>query len=518
MNEPTEIVTGSPQFLVQVLEALADPVFVKNEDHVWVFVNEAFCRFHGHPRAALLGKSDFEFSPDDEARVFWAIDDKVFHSGQTIENEETFTGPDGVTKTISTKKSLVTTTSGKKLLVGVIRDLTELKEKERQLREARDRAESADSAKTRFLARMSHEFRTPLNGIIGITDLLLDRRLEPDLHEQIQLVRESSSHLLRLVNDLLHFSPLRAGGPERPPEEFKWRNLVTSLHSFFDPLVRKESLSFYTELSVDIPESVIGDPRGLRQVLINLVGNALKFTPAGGEVTLRVQNLGQSKIRFSVQDTGIGIDLHEQGRIFEPFVKLTPFAKGTGLGLTVVKELLSTMGSELQVESEPGKGSKFSFVLNLPTASKSRPTARPQALELSPMPGFKVLVVEDDKVSQKVAVLTLRRLQCEVSAVDNGAEALDYLQHSTPDLVLLDCQMPVMDGFEFCRRLREWENQQARERLPVVALTAHALEEERRRCLDVGMDHWLTKPLQRGEVWNVLSAYYQAKQQADGLT
>lgn len=511
MSDSPEIGSNSPQFLVEILEALADPVFVKDENHNWVLVNDAFCRFLSLPREKLLGKTDFDYLPAAEAEVFWAIDDEVFRTGRTVENEESLTGPDGQTRTISTKKSLFVTSDGHKLLVGTIRDLTELKQKEKELREARDRAESADSAKTLFLARMSHEFRTPLNGIIGLTDLLLDRNLDPEVNEQLQLVRESSAHLLRLVNDLLHFSPLRAGGPERPPEEFHLPELVTSLRSFFEPLVQKKALTFQTDLDQEVPALVLGDPRALRQILINLVGNALKFTPAGGGVTLAARPAGELQIEFSVTDTGIGIDKSEQKRIFEPFVKLTPFAKGTGLGLTVVKELLGSSGSELRLESTPGRGSRFSFTLKFLPATVPERRERPPLFKPSPLPGFKVLVVEDDQVSRQVAVHTLKKMGCDTAAVDNGAEALKYLEQDTPDLILLDCQMPVMDGYEFCRELRRMEAEQKRERLPVVALTAHALEEERRRCLEVGMDHWLTKPLQRGEVWNILVAYYHAE-------
>lgn len=516
MTEPSNIGPLSSIFPIEILEALADPVFVKDEQHRWVLLNDAFCRFVGQPREALLGKSDFDFLPADQAEVFWAKDTEVFETGRTIENEELFTSSDGTIRTISTKKSLLTTSDGRKVLVGVIRDLTELKEKERELREARDRAERADSAKTLFLAQMSHEFRTPLNGIIGLTDLLLDRDLDSDVAEQLHLVRESSGHLLRLVNDLLHFSPLRAGGPERPPEKFHLRELVTSLHSFFEPLAVKARLRFQIQLADNVPLGVVGDPKALRQVLLNLVGNSLKFTPAGGEVRLEVESLPEHITRFRVVDTGIGISAGQQEEVFKPFVKLTPFAKGTGLGLTVVQELVQAMKGSLHLESLPGSGSVFTIEIPLQPYSVENKTNRPKTeRNLAQLKGFKVLVVEDDAVSQKVAVLTLRKLGCEVALVNHGQEALEYLQTATPDLILLDCQMPVMDGFEFCRRLREWENTSPRPRLPVVALTAHALEEERRRCLEVGMDHWLTKPLQRGEVQNVLSAYYQAKLESE---
>jgi len=506
----------APSYLGQILDAVADPIFVKDKEHRWVYVNAAFCRFLGHTKEELLGRSDFDFIPQAEAQVFWEKDDEVFRTGVTLENEERFTGSDGTTKIISTKKARFVTSEGEEVLVGVIRDLSRIKETERKLRKAKELAETGNQAKARFLASMSHEIRTPLNGILGMADLLLDRPLEGEMREQLSFLKESADHLLYLVNEVLDFSSIETGKLTVNETAFSVRSLVLSIQFLFQPQVEKKRLNFDVQVDENVSQEVVGDPNRIRQILFNLVGNAVKFTEPGGSVCLYVEQEGEVKdgkteLGFRVKDTGTGIPERQRERIFRPFVKLRPFDKGTGLGLAIVTKLVGLLGGRLELESEEGKGSEFRTYLPLEAVpNEELGSGDTQDTRPDEFPGFRVLVVEDDPVSQRVAVFTLKKLQCEVVLAKDGVEGLELWEQEDFQFVLLDCQMPRMDGFQFSHEVRSREKAKSLPRTPIVALTAHALVHERDRCLEAGMDDWLTKPLVRNKLAEILHRFYPA--------
>lgn len=493
--------------LGDIVDSVADPLFVKDESHRWILLNEAFCQFMGHPREELLGRSDFDFFCEAEAKVFREKDREVFESGSTIENEEQFTGADGITRTISTKKSVFVGPNGSKYLVGVIRDLTDLKT-------ALARAEEANRAKSRFLANVSHELRTPLNGILGMSELLMDQVTDSEQREHHQTLNRSAEHLLELVNEILEFSSLEQSKPELNLASFSLQGFMAGLAGMFAAASQKRGLNFELKSSLTHDFHVIGDEHRLRQILVNLIGNATKFTPSGGFVGLSLEvtptednrNLG---LKFAVSDTGPGIPEKELDRIFEPFVKLNQVRRGTGLGLAIVKELATLLGGNVSVASRQGddSGTVFHLQLSLESRGKRAPKSNsPRTPVLADFSGCRVLIVEDDPTSRMVANSTLKRLNCQTFQAGNGLEALHFLESHSADIVLLDCQMPVMDGYEFCRELRHRE-QETSCRLPVVALTAHALDSEKQRCLESGMDDWLTKPLKRDTLIQALQRH-----------
>ncbi|MFA5504506.1 MAG: response regulator [Vulcanimicrobiota bacterium] len=481
--------------LRDIIDAVADPIFVKDENHRWILLNEAACRYIGHSREELIGKSDFDIFPEEEALVFWAKDDEVFRSGKTMENEERFTGAGGDTRIISTKKSVFVTESGEKILVGVIRDLTRLKRTEQELREAHDLAQEASVAKSRFLANASHELRTPLNGIVGIAELLQDRPWDDEVQELLDVLKDSAGNLLALVNDLLDFSAVDSGRVSLTRALFSPASLMRSLSTFFEHQARKKGLTLHTTIADDLPEFTMGDENRLRQVLVNLASNAVKFTPSGGRIEMSCRaGPDHRTLEFAIQDNGIGIPRDKLDLIFFPFFKARETDQGTGLGLAICRQLMELMDGTIELEmANPGCTALVTLPFSPEEASPQK--ASPDRSEIRTFPGLRVLVVEDDPVSQRVATLTLKRLECAVTVAADGVAALAELEGTPFDLILMDCRMPNLDGYETARRIRKKED--VGSRVPIIALTAHAFEEDREKCLAAGMDYWLTKPLRR---------------------
>jgi PAS domain S-box-containing protein len=399
------------------------------------------------------------------------------------------------------------TPPGEDVTYASARDVTERVEAQHALAEARDDALAAARAKSAFLANMSHEIRTPLNGVLGITDLMLDGELTAAQREHAELIRRSGDTLLTVVNDILDVSKIEAGALQLEEAPFVLLEAVEDALELSADHAARKGLQLTLTRGPGLPGTVRGDAVRVRQVLGNLLSNAVKFTSAG-EICVTLSAEGNS-VRFVVADEGAGIPPEHVERMFEPFtqadVSTTRRFGGTGLGLAIVSQLVRMMGGEVGVKSTLGAGSTFWFIV--PFEQVAADVARlPRAEQPeAPVAGTRVLIVEDNEINRRVAIELIERRGCSVAVAHNGLEALAALERDRFDLVLMDCQMPELDGYEATRRLRAIEGDGRR--TPVVAMTAHALAGDRARCLEAGMDDYLAKPVRGEDLDRVLARH-----------
>ncbi len=392
-------------------------------------------------------------------------------------------------------------------LVGRLEQKTrDLQAQTEELRRAREQAEAASRAKSQFLAVTSHEIRTPMNGILGATELLAATPLTPAQQRYVRTVHHSATALLALIDDVLDLSRLETGRLTLTPEPVDLHALVAETVDLARVAARDKPVALAVDVAHDVPARVRADPRRLRQVLLNLLHNAVKFTERGSvrlEVSaLPVAGRDAASVRFSVRDTGIGIAAERLGELFVAFSQVdgssTRRHGGSGLGLAIVRQLSEMMGGQVQVHSRPGVGSRFWVDLPLPPAAAPAPPPAP-APATDDEVGAAVLVVEDDHVNQMVVEQMLLQLGCEVDLAADGEAARRAVARKRYDLVFMDCHMPVMDGYEAARRIRA-DEQGAGTRTPIVALTADALATDRERCFAAGMDGFMTKPVSTAQL------------------
>lgn len=626
-----------------LVESLPLHVLRKDREGHFTFANTAFCRLLGKPRTAIYGKTDFDFYPADLASKYRRDDRRVMETGEVFEDIEEYE-QDGETRYVQVLKSPVRDSFGN--IVGVqvaFWDVTEKVAVQRALEKAKQAAEEANRAKSDFLANMSHEIRTPMNAILGMAQLLEETPLDPEQKEYLRIIRESVDNLLALINTILDFSKIEAGRVELDFVEFQLREVIGDAMKSLAVRAHKKQLELACRIAPDVAENLVGDPVRLRQVLINLVDNAVKFTEQGEVVVdIRCEECTESEVvlQFSVRDTGVGIPPEKQKVIFAAFEQAdrstTRKYGGTGLGLSICTRLVALMGGTIEVESTPGKGSTFRFtarfrrasdtsrkappvdlreyadrqilvvddnatnriILNemisnwglksqlatsaeealrvvsdetgkirfsvvitdmrmpgmdgmalikqlrrrfdaeqlaiIVLSSEDRPTdseffrrfevaavlrkpvkqselynvlAEILGLAFHPesnvtippsfpeLPPLRILLVEDSPFNQQVAIGLLEKRGHSVTVASNGKEALDVLRNNSFDVILMDIQMPEMDGLSATREIRKKEERLGLPRTPIIAMTAHALKADREEALQAGMDGYVAKPI-----------------------
>ena len=490
--------------------------------------------------------------PEDRERVEGSLQALIASDRETWSAEYRFLCGDGQYAYVLDRGYVMRDNSGRAIrMIGAMMDLTARKQAEKEMQQAREAAEAASRAKSEFLANMSHEIRTPMNGIIGMTQLTLETELNPEQREFLNMVKVSADSLLRIINDILDFSKIEAGKLELDSIDFNLRDALEQSARIFAHPAAQKGLGLTCNLAPDVPEVVRGDPTRLRQVVVNLLGNALKFTNRG-EVVLQAECSSKQAERvdlhFQVRDTGIGIPREKQPLIFEAFAQgdgsTTRNFGGTGLGLTISSRLVQLMGGRIWVESDPGRGSTFHFTAcfgaspsTLPAQAGAETGRRglsapmevadaanrrlfeavgrkatdlgSHSLVTAPSVqrcgGLHILLAEDNLVNQRLAFKLLKKRGHIVTIANHGREALARLEKNAFDVVLMDVQMPVMDGFEATAAIRE-EEKRTGKHLPIIAMTAHAMKGDRDRCLAAGMDGYVAKPIQPQELFEAIES------------
>ena len=491
-------------------------------DGSWLRVNRALCDIVGYPEAELLKKNFQEIThPDDLAADLSHVRDLIDGRRRFYQMEKRYLHREGRVVWIRLTASLVRDAAGAPLhFVSQVEDITERKRLEGDLARARDEAIAASRFKSEFLATMSHEIRTPMNGIIGMSGLMMDTALDPEQKEMTRVIRVSAESLLHIINDILDVSKIEAGKLRLLPANFELREVLDEAIALLAPQAHAKHLELMCDFDGRLAAPFYGDAGRIRQVIVNLVGNAIKFTEAGQvAVSVRCPREAGSlrTVRVAVRDTGIGIAAKEHGRLFEAFTQVDASSTrrfgGTGLGLAICRQLVALMAGRIGFESEPGRGSTFWFELDLPAAQPAPAeelfagSASPPGSgsgETPPGGGLRLLLAEDNPANQLVTRMQLAKMGHAVEIVGNGALALERLEHQRYDAILMDCQMPVLDGYETARRIRAGRVRGLDPAVPIIALTASATPEDRQKCLAAGMNDYISKPVRPEEVNDAL--------------
>lgn len=503
-----------------MLENMNEVLFRTNRDLQWLFLNPAWQKLTGLPVQDSLGRDMGEiFDADDFEALKTRLEPIQSGAIQRARFEGSISHENGSILDVELSFSRLTGKDGSFLgIVGSIRDVTERKQMEHNLVAARVGAEKAADAKTRFLANMSHEIRTPMNGVLGFTQLLLDADLPSEQKNQAQMILDSGNAMMRLLNNILDISKVEAGQGNSNIAPMSTRHVLQSCVYLMAPIADQKHLDLKLEIADDVPSMVLADANHLRQIVLNLLGNAVKFTSSGAvTVSARVSQVGPDKLQMQVmvKDTGIGIPSDRLDAIFSPFEQAAPQTStvfgGSGLGLTISKQLASIMGGTIEVESIEGEGTTFS--IQFPVGTVTVPLAGPniaagnQSMTLKSDPietpvvqagNGKILIAEDHDINQILIAEMIKKLGYQTVLAVNGQDAIAKVEAAAEgnapfDLVLMDVQMPIMDGYEATASIRQ--KGYPKEQLPILAITANAYPEDIERCLQAGMQGHIAKPV-----------------------
>lgn len=488
------------------------------EDLIFAEVNGAFEKMFGLRKSITIGRRFTELLPADKA-VLLKIIQKYSNDillGKCVYVREVFL------KAIGRWGSLSVYSPGKSFIAVIISDITHIKESEIALKKAKVEAETANRSKSIFLANMSHEIRTPINGMVGMIDLTLLTDLNEEQRENLNTAKACANSLLNIINDILDVSKLEAGKISIESIGFDVIKLTEEVIKAQSPFITEKGLELSCAISAEVPRLLTGDPYRIRQVLNNLISNAVKFTERGS-IAVSVQKINEARneteLEFSVSDTGIGIDRGNIGQLFQNFSQLdssiTKKFGGAGLGLAISKQLVKMMGGRIWVESEKGKGSRFLFSLKFRTDGPTASGTVPLPIMYKAANQLRILLAEDDLVNRKVALKMLEEKGYNVEAACNGMEALELFNRKEFDAVLMDIQMPEMDGIEASRRMREMEG--AKRHTPIIALTAYALQGDREKYIGMGMDGYVTKPFQMCDLFIAVERAVSARESRNSI-
>ncbi|MFB9245600.1 CHASE domain-containing protein [Massilia antarctica] len=501
--------------LDSVLNSIDAHVYMKDRERRYMYVNARTAEALGQPAEAIIGKRDTDVMTQELADFYWNQDARIFADGARHASQVEFTRPDGEVRQLWTVKVPVLLDGEVSAVIGLSTDVTELHQLKAQ-------ADAANQAKSNFLSNMSHEIRTPMNSIIGMSHLALKTVANPKQRDYLEKIHHSSQHLLGIINDILDFSKIEAGKLELEVLDFGLRALMQNICNQLGDAAANKHLDLDIEIDPRLAPQLRGDPLRLEQVLLNFASNAIKFSE-NGSIRVRALALDEGEndfvVRFEVVDAGIGMSEAEIADLFKSFHQADPSTTrkygGTGLGLVISKQLAELMGGTVGVDSAPGHGSTFWFTARLGKALNFLPGDRdaidPAVLEQ--LRGANILLVEDNIFSQQVGQELLEEAQATVVVANNGKEAIDLMLKERFDCVLMDVQMPVMDGFEATRMIRS--DPRLRDAL-VIAMTANAGKDDQARCLEAGMNEFVTKPISPKLLFEVIARWLVTRPARNG--
>jgi PAS domain S-box-containing protein len=522
LKQMQEALAKERDLLQTLLDNSPDHIFFKDRESRFIRTNKAHALSLGlaDPQHAV-GKTDFDLFPREDAQRFYEEEQEIVKTGRAVVGRE-WKVPDrktGGVVWLSEHKIPIRGEGGQVVgLIGVSRDITERKQAEEELREAKAKAEAATNAKSEFLANMSHEIRTPMNAVIGMSDLLLDTKLDEEQRDYLNGVKQSAEALLALINDILDFSKMEAGKLELETVDFDLRTTIEGVADTLAHRAHEKKLEMAMSIDDNVPSLVRGDPGRLRQVLVNILGNAIKFTEKG-EVVIEVRLAGETEneatIHFCVSDTGIGIPEDKQSKVFQSFSQadgsMTRKYGGTGLGLAISKQLVEMMGGQIHFRSIPGKGSQFCLTVPLPKGTKSE-KARPVVPR--DVRGMRVLIVDDKATNRKILEKMVESFGCVPETVDSGKNAIEALRTArssgTPySLVLLDMQMPEMSGEDTAREIkRDAEIND----VSIIVLTSVGDRGDARRLESIGCGSYLIKPVKQSKLFDAIMSVLASRE------